>query len=349
MNSLLYLSLIKIKATIRSYFSKVSVGIFTMIGVIFYGFLFWKLAFDTETSATSNIGFNISILLGIGFLGLILISSFLSKRKALVIETDAFYLFTGPFKRKDIMLFILRNNLVQSFMFSLLVVFISSMYSRGSYDLFLVIILVITYTIMLFIGLALVDYLYILAISNDKYKDSNKLVGVVFLIIIGVITLYGAYLKGFNFDELGLFIVKGDLFNYIPLLGWTNLLLTSIYSINTLGIIIGSILLIGSLITIVLLFVNFKGDFYEKAMIDSAELTALVNNNKDGDQLALNQDIKTKATSTFRYGAGAIFSRNMLELRKTNSFITKGDILLLIVYFVLCWFIGLGHMFYMYM
>ncbi len=55
---------------------------------------------------------NLALMAGIGMTALIMLTVLLNSRKALVYDTDAYYLFAGPYNRKQVNVYILGQSLV---------------------------------------------------------------------------------------------------------------------------------------------------------------------------------------------------------------------------------------------
>lgn len=109
MNSFFYLFRTKIKGSVRVQFSSLGTGMAVIFTVLIYGILIGTIftssvPYDKETmylqAATA-------ILAGIGVTAFFSMLSLMSKRKALLYDTDAFYFFSGPYTKTQTNLFIL--------------------------------------------------------------------------------------------------------------------------------------------------------------------------------------------------------------------------------------------------
>ena len=104
MKTLFYLWYLKTKGTIRNLMKKPSSAIFTVFVVLLYGFIFVSLfMFKDKNPMIITTGLHTSILILIAFLALMLFSTLMSSKKALFYGEDAYFLFSGPFTRKQIM------------------------------------------------------------------------------------------------------------------------------------------------------------------------------------------------------------------------------------------------------
>ena len=113
MNSFFYLFRTKIKGSVRVQFSSLGTGMAVIFTVLIYGILIGTIftssvPYDKETmylqAATA-------ILAGIGVTAFFSMLSLMSKRKALLYDTDAFYFFSGPYTKTQTNLFILVQTL----------------------------------------------------------------------------------------------------------------------------------------------------------------------------------------------------------------------------------------------
>ena len=100
--SILYkLYLTRMKANIRHVFSRKGSAIFAILMMLLYGGLIVMSLSKPEIALSmQNItDANMAIMIGVGFTALMVGVMLLQKRKALFMEADAFYLFSGPFTR----------------------------------------------------------------------------------------------------------------------------------------------------------------------------------------------------------------------------------------------------------
>lgn len=113
MNVLIKLLITRFIAAIRHQFSRLSSALITICIIFFYGSL---IIISLRNGATSlsmlNLtNINMSIMIGIGMTAMIVTIMLLQKKKAMFMEPDAFYLFSGPFTRRQMMLYLIIQNL----------------------------------------------------------------------------------------------------------------------------------------------------------------------------------------------------------------------------------------------
>ena len=102
MRSLLFLSFLKMKGAVRNQFRTPASALITILLILLYGGLV-IMAFAASSDnpmAKGTLDTNSALLIGIGMTALFAFTVMLNKRKALVFDTDAYYLFAGPYTRK---------------------------------------------------------------------------------------------------------------------------------------------------------------------------------------------------------------------------------------------------------
>ena len=350
MKTLIYLWFLKSKANIRNLFKKPASAIFTVLMILLYGFIFVALFLGNEqTNMSVSYDLHSSILLIIAFLAMMLFSTMMSSKKALFFGEDAFYLFGGPFTRKQIMAYLTLQTIVQSLFISLFaLVFFAGFSSGVAFNGTFIGLLLLGVFVTIMIFLVLTDYLYVVSISDEKLKILPKvIIGVFIVAVIGV--LIGTYLETGRLTTLMVDFIQSSLFYYIPVFGWLKLALIGFAMGNNIMIAIGMGLLIVGFILIYVLFINYKGDFYEQAIQDSLDYSKRYKSLKQGNQNAM-KDLKVKDVhSHFYNGAYAIMSKNFLLMKKTGHLISLSDIVSIGIYIAVTIFSGLGFGFFVYM
>lgn len=351
MSPLLKLWFIKQWATLRNLFRKPTSAIFTILIIIVYGGLFLTMLFSDTFMSASIRDIHNAVMLSLGFAAMLVLSLLWQKRKALFFETDSFYLFSGPYTRAQIMRYLMGQTFLQSLMFSLICVFMLVCFGGGiAYTPLFITSCIIGYLLMFCFFLIFTDYLYILSITNEKYKKASRItIGVFALLILGIFLITLAQNHFVIRSGLDSFI-QSDLFYLVPLFGWVKLLLISSISGNILFVTLTYAILFLANAILYYFFINFKGDFYEQAMMDSVELTEYMKQVKAGKQNAMKLNAKVhQANISFRKGAGAIFSKNFLIMKKTRDFLRLQEIGIIVFYFIISLFTGLGFGMFCYM
>lgn len=351
MQPLVKLWLMKQKATIRNLFRKPSSAIFTVLMVLVYGGLFITMLFSDSFMSASIHDLHNAVMLSLGFAAMFVISLLWQKRKALFYEADSFYLFSGPYTRAQIMRYLMGQTLLQAVLFSLLCVFMLVCFGGGiAYTPFFLISCIFGFILLFSFFLIFTDYLYILSITNEKYKKLSHVTIGVFVFIIFAIFMVTLAQNHFVIRSGLTSFVESDLFYFVPLFGWLKWLLIASMQGEVVIYGIALALLLGANIVLYRFFISFKGDFYEQAMMDSIELSQYMQQVKAGKQNAMKLNAKVHSSKVrFRLGAGAIFSKNFLIMKKTRDFLRIQEIAVIVFYFVVSLFTGLGFGMFCYM
>lgn len=351
MKSLVYLWYLKLKAQVRYYFRKISTAILSIFLILVYGgiFLLSFLSCNNQPMEASP-QLSTAILIVVGFLALMLFSTLLSPKKALFMGEDAYFLFSGPFSRKQVLSYLSFQTLTQALMIEFFVIYMFSATSIGlSYHWMFLLLLIISAYLIILSFLILTDYVYLLSIGDKKYKKIPYFIFAVFAIFI-LAVLSMTYMQTGDIQTLFINFIDSSMFYIIPLFGWLKLVLMSYVEGQYLYCLLGiALLLIGFIISYFLL-VTYKGDFYEQALSDSLELSKLTKEARKGRTNLINTSkIKKEVNGVFKDGAYAILSKNVLLMKKTNQWITKNDLMVLGIYTVVTIITDIGFGFFIYM
>lgn len=348
MKVLFKLYYLKLKGQIRNIFKKKSTGIFTILAILLYGMIFVANLSLGGSMIQQMSDVHIMISIAIGFIAIMIFSILLQSRKALFYEQDAYYLFSGPFNKNQINAYLMLQTLGQSLLIALFGIYLASCFASGlGLTWQFLLLMFVVFALMVYFFLVLVDYLYILSITNKKYYLLSKIVSA--LLIISLLLTYVVYfIEHHNFSLID--FIQNQTFYFIPIFGWSKLLLISYVEHNYFIMLQMFALLLACLGIVVYLFISFQGDYLEQALLDSHELTKKMKEYRAGNRTALQKDKKVKAVkSDFKKGAWAILSKNILISKKTNTLITKNEILVLIIYIVASLVSELGFGFFIYM
>jgi len=349
MKALIYLYFLKLKAQLRYYFRKLSSALLSLFLILVYGgiFLLAFLACDTSPmEMTSEL--SMSIMVVIGFLALMLFSTFLSKKKALFTSEDAYFLFSGPFSRSQVLSYLSFQTLTQGLMIEFFVIYMFSAMSMGlSYHWLFLLILIVGVHMVIVTFLTLTDYFYLVSIGEKKYKIAPYVIFGLFVVIsLGI--LLTIYLQTGNIQTVFTHFIQSPLFYVLPFFGWLKLALVAFVEGKVLACLMGlGLLLVGLLISFMLL-ITYKGDFYEQALNDSIELGKITKEARKGNAFSPVK-IKKQVKGDFGEGAYAILSKNILVMKKTNQWISRNDIMILGIYMVVTAFSNIGFGFFVYM
>lgn len=353
MKALIYLYFLRMKGNIRNVFSKPSSAIIASLMILFYGGMFIAmLTFgDTTLSMYHITDANFAIFVGIGMTAMMVGIMLMQSRKALFMENDAFYLFAGPFKRSQTMQFIMSQSIIGSLLCGLISLFMMVVFGNSlQYDILFLLLVVLSHSLVYFFFTALYYYLYLLSIKDKKYKHISQYTLIVFILII--IGCFVAVLAQNNFvlDNAGVRFINSELFYGVPLFGWIKMILISYVANDVVLLMLGLVLLLIACGIIYVMMIRYKGDFVEVAMQDAIEFTTRYKEVKAGTRKSMNdKKIRNIKHAEFKEGAGAIFSKNILLMKKANTFFGYQDIIYIVIYLVISILSDLGFMFFVYM
>ena len=135
MNSFFYLFRTKIKGAVRVQFSSLGTGMAVIFMVLIYGVLIGTIfmssvPYERETMYLQTAT---AILAGVGVTAFFSMLSLMSKRKALLYDTDAFYFFSCSYTKMQTNLFILVQTLKGALGYGLIGCFFMGLLSVGRY------------------------------------------------------------------------------------------------------------------------------------------------------------------------------------------------------------------------
>ncbi|HHX69539.1 MAG: putative ABC exporter domain-containing protein [Miniphocaeibacter sp.] len=328
----------KQKGVIRNLFRKPSSAIITVLIVVFYGFIIVSALFAKDEIAVyaATLGVQKSIMIIIGFTAFMMVTMLFSSRKALFYEQEAFYLFSGPFTKKQQMKYLLAQTILQSILFSFLSLFLGIVsFSDVSFAPLMILLTFLVTLGIYFFFLILTDYLYVLEICYKKFKNISKIVGT--LVVLSVAIVLGVYIfkSGLDIKEGFYSFITGKIFYFVPILGPAKLAMVSFIEQEYIFTIIGFLLVFIPAIIVYLLFINFKGNFYEQALEDAIKISEYRRKSKSGDT-TVTAKVKHKeiGKSKFLNGAWAILSKSVVELKKTGQFVSISDVSIVGIYIV---------------
>jgi len=356
MKALMRLAIYKNIGFLRNIFRKKVSAIFSVLLIAFYGFLFiFSLNnYDQQQIPSStNLNQDLSsvVMLVFGLYLIYIVSLMMNKHTALFTQEDAFYLFSGPFSKAQVFRSLYSKSIFSALLMSFFNLFIFAMYKNNIYCTgFFYVLFFLVFFLMSFLILILVDYLYLLKITNPHNKRISQ------IIVFGLVALViGSFVLSFvkvnyQFDlALKDFVVSTNLY-FIPIVGYGKMILSS-YILQDYNLVwLGFGLLIVLVILLYYLISHFKGEYKSKVLEDAITFSALVKKAKSGKRDSINEELKSSNASVdFKTGAKAIYSKNLLMVKKTRSYLNYRLIMPSIVYVVLAKFLDLGFMFFLFM
>lgn len=352
MKALVYLYALRMKGNIRNVFSKLGSALFAIFLIVVYGGLFIVMLMngDSVLSMYNVQSVNMAIFVGIAFTAFMVGVMLLQSRKSLFMEHDAFYLFSGPFKRSAAMQFLMSQSILSALMCGAVSLFMMVlMGSSIQYKAIFLFLVFMAHTLAYLFFTILYYYLYLLSIKDDKYKYVSY-----YIVALFVCCVVGVYLaviaqQDFSLSNSGMQFLNSDLFYFVPVFGWIKMLLVSYVAGNMGLLFLGIVLLLIACAIVYYLMISFKGDFIEKAMQDAIEFTAKYKEMRAGARSSMKDRKIRNVKANFKEGAAAIFSKNLLLLRKSNSFIGFGDVVFIGIYLLISIFGDFGYTFFVYM
>ena len=326
MNSFFYLFRTKIKGSVRVQFSSLGTGMAVIFTVLIYGILIGTIftssvPYDKETMYLQAA---MAILAGIGVTAFFSMLSLMSKRKALLYDTDAFYFFSGPYTKTQTNLFILVQTLKGALGYGLIGCFFMGLLSMGGYfsiPYFLLCLLVLFLISSIF--LLMTDYIYMWTLVKPKAKIWNYIAVILVLASAGAVFLLSMQAAGYDLEDGFLKFAVSREFYYVPFFGWGKLVLSAFLGKEYMGMGIGLLLLLAANAVFVSLFLTFPRNIVEQAVRDAEEISNYVR--------------RVKANGG-----------NILSMKKTGSFLRKQDFFVIVVYFVISYLMIPERRFYMF-
>lgn len=334
MKHLLKLYVVKKIAKLRDLMKKPLSAIFTIILTLSFLSLLWPLFTGGGSQQPLDEQGHLIYVWTVLFFSLALIlMMLLQKRNALFFEEDSYYMFIGPFSNRQILAYAATDSGFQSLISGLICavvpVFVVSVSGMGLPFLLIVAgILVSTLAINFFI--LMIQYVYLRDLIRDKQSQTKRLLGIGMILVIAGFIAYNFFTTSFDTQAAFKQFLVSDSFYFVPIIGWAKLVLMEAYQGKMILSLLGMGLLLLANLVLVALFINLKGNFFEKAMIDAVDFSeyykkALAGKQDDGEG-------KLHAVSVrYRQKEGAIFSKNLLVLLKSRAFLTKSDITTLFV------------------
>lgn len=349
MKVLLSLYLNVLWARIRGIYSKVVPAIITTVSLIFFGAIV-VFAFIDKDNLAQEIPLgslnNLAMLFLVVLIGFSYINVF-QKRMVILKENEINYFFVGPFKKKDIMKYIILQNLVGTVLFifgimAYLMIF-GAPYITSPW---IVLGLIIVGLSVLYPVFIIHIYVYLKSIVDPKYRITRN---IVFGVIIGLILAVFGYYYFINMDLLRAYnqFINSTFINFIPIFGWGKVALNGLVYSDNLMVIIG--ILLNSILGIVFswLVINYKESFVEEAMDNAIWYRDVMEKQKKtGSNWNMNKKVYKTKNTVFKSGGRAIFDKGLLELRKTRNWFSLQEVMLVVIYLVISYVAGMGYQIY---
>ncbi len=315
---------------VKRAFKSVPSAILTVLGVV--GFLVvFITSFQSKKAPLDTISSETIIAAIVLLLGVLLYNSFLSRDTGILTMADANFLFTGPFEKRQVLMYLLISVAPASLMIGFFMCFYLPLLLGSALSFLEYIISLIV--VSLFLGVIFLSYYYIYIVDSEETGFRNKSKKV-FWAFIGVLAVIFAVVLFNNDFELKITVQKyfgSSWYNWVPLFGWTKWAVNSLLEGNILtGFLPPVGLLLAANVLLSIALYNIKADFYEKTLQDSVSLQKIMDDIKtsgNADSRAFSKVKNKVATVKFKTGASAIYSKQMLESRKLGVLSNYKEIL----------------------
>ena len=336
MNALWYLSYKKLWGIVRGWFRKPVTAIFTVLSILVLIVMVGSLIFVPQAQNIED--FSLASLIFVVVFGIVLITVLLNENKALVFLSDARFVLSGPFSKKQVLVYILINDLAQNLVMTLMFSGYILFFFRGAIGTFYhFVVFILTMLSYLMLMMFFSSYDYILEKSKPNYRRYKKFV--VFIMVLGFVGYVGYFLlqKPLNLVYIPRLFFNSKLYWY-PIFGWQ--IGTLYYGASHQYLYFVGLLLLplGLALLSAYLFFNTKVDFYEAALSDSEHLQGILEKQKAGDE-SWRVKVREKE-GNFYEGAWALWSRFVLQMRKARQLLRVQDIIFFVLYTAIAYFSG---------
>lgn len=248
-----------------------------------------------------------------------------AKRKGLVYRScDVHFLFPSPIGPKQVLLYAHLRTIPMQILLNLFVVICGGFIFRVP-----VWKLVVYFLFSVVVENVLECCVMLLLYGTERLNEKQRsLIIKAAYGLLGILVIIGAYmyfLEGLSFQTV-IHFLHSDAVQMVPVIGWyisvLHLLFTGATAVNIAGTILYFCLLAG----VVTAAVRMKctGAFYEDAMKFAEDYEEVLANRRQGGtdkRLGKKQKFGKASVNWKRTGAGALFSRQLLEYKKSRFFI----------------------------
>ncbi|HEX2925928.1 MAG TPA: putative ABC exporter domain-containing protein [Ruminiclostridium sp.] len=320
---------------IKRAFASVPSAILTVISVVFIIFSF-IMAFRMKKAPLPSASSETIIAAIVLFIGVLLYNTFLTRDSGILTMADANFLFTGPFEKRTVLLYLLVSVAPASLMIGFFICFylpflLGPALSFPKYLITLV-------TISLFLCSLFLSYYYVYIIDSEDSgtKKKAKYAFWSFIGLLGIVFIAMLFNNNFKMNTTVQQYFGHQWYNWVPVFGWTKWAISSLIDGNILtGFIPAFGLLLAADALLCTALYNVKADFYEKTLEDSVNLQKIMNDIKSSGKADVRSfsKIKNKSASVkFGTGASAIYSKQVLESKKLGLLSNYREVLMGLFY-----------------
>jgi len=282
------------------------------------------------------------------FIGITLILSALSQQGGLFSYSEASILFSAPMTKRTILLYSTLQSLPGSVLTSVFLCFYFPWLIGSVMTPLKLLATLLVMSLLCFNIFILYYYIYIQDIAHEGLKKRLKNRAWIFF---GVVLLIYAVIwlaNGRDFGEAAIKFFTNPYYNAVPLFGWAKWAVAALLDGEYItGFIPATLLLAVSGSVLARIYYSQDVDFYEKAQLDSVRLQQMADAIRSSGYDVSGITVKKvrKAKGSFREGAAAIMSRQLLEMKKRGPMLTFKDLINGLIYLVIGLASGLDFIF----
>ena len=282
------------------------------------------------------------------FIGITLIASALSQQGGLFSYSEANLLFSAPFTKRTILLYTTLQTGPAAIMTAMFMCFYFPFVIGSAMTTLKLFATLLVMSLMIFCIYIIYYYIYIQDIAYPGLKKRLKKITWLAIAVLAVIFVIIWASNGRDVEAAANTFFTSSLYNAFPIFGWAKWAIAALLNDQYItGFIPAVLLLTGLSYLLARAYYSLDVDFYEKAQLDSIRLQQVMDNLKNNGYDASGASIKKvrKVKGDFRPGAGAIMSRQLLEMRKKGPFLVVKDLISGGIYIVVGLAAGLGFEF----
>jgi hypothetical protein len=320
MKALCYLLKCTYINTIKKLFRRPTAAIFTIFAIFFMCIPIIVTYFAEKNMSPSPY---LDIIIGSGSLGYgyLILSVILTSNAGIFYMSDVNLLFTAPIHPKKILLYAAFGSFAGSILMAFYVILNIPLIGGAGVPFIIYfttgiifIIFVINITLTYYYG-------YLLSIKFPKIISNMKKALLLFLVFLGIIFIRCYIISGHDITKGAQIFFTSPYYNMLPVFGWVKwAIVSAIRGDYMKGMTVAVLLQLGLSIAITLLLYNTDIDFYEKVAVDAQAIQNYKDKAKEGRNDISSYYTKKvkKAKAAFGNGAKALWSRQVLELKKSG-------------------------------
>lgn len=345
MSPLVYLFLHKLKNRIKSFFKspgKIIYAVFMIacIGMVIFSTMMAKSEKTDVTYRDIN-ELYAGLLAFLMFLSFFSIKSGFSTGATIFSMPDVNFIFTAPFKTWKILLYGMIQQLGTSLLLGVFLIYQYS-WTNQLYGITMgeLIIILLAYSITLFIAQILSMNIYAFTSGTDKARRIGKIIFYLFMLVPIAFCALQGYFSETGFIAGMIEGTKSAFIEYYPLYGWVMSLAIGIIEGELIKVIICLVLIVATISGLFAMLANVKTDFFEDVLqtTESSYSTAL--RAKEGRISENVKDVKIGKTGIGEgFGADVFYYKHMIENRRGKAKIMSvPELVLCVILIVMAYF-----------